>query len=161
MVGGGRGGSFVACLGRLTIDHLSGRSIVPTPTRDTSNIWAGVYVFSVYENYVRETFFYLFPYPLLVSPSALAVCGHHLSLMRYVLGTGAVETAYSFVARLLSQVTAGSLSRRRGRGLPFMSAFPSFAVVGCWGYLDIPVFWIPGPLPLYVYPARGHMKPVL
>ena len=42
---GGRGGgaySFVACLSNLTIDHesLSRRSIVPTPNRDTSNIWA-------------------------------------------------------------------------------------------------------------------------
>ena len=43
--GGGEGGgaySFVACLGHLTIDHasLSRRSTVPTPNRDTSNIWA-------------------------------------------------------------------------------------------------------------------------
>ena len=44
-VGGGAGGeaySFVACLSRLTIDHvsLSRRSAVQTPHRDTSNIWA-------------------------------------------------------------------------------------------------------------------------
>ena len=34
--------SFVACLSHLTIDHasLSRRSTVPTPNRDTSNIWA-------------------------------------------------------------------------------------------------------------------------
>ena len=33
--------SFVACLSHLTIDHasLSRRSTVPTPSRDTSNIW--------------------------------------------------------------------------------------------------------------------------
>ena len=41
---GGWGGaySFVACLSHLTIDHasLSRRSTVPTPNRDTSNIWA-------------------------------------------------------------------------------------------------------------------------
>ena len=39
-----RGGaySFVACLGHLAIEHasLSRRSTVPTPNRDTSNIWA-------------------------------------------------------------------------------------------------------------------------
>ena len=44
--GGGmlRGGvsSFVARLSHLSIDHasLSRRSTVPTPNRDTSNIWA-------------------------------------------------------------------------------------------------------------------------
>ena len=40
--GGGRAYLFVACLSRLTIDHasLSRRSTVPTPNRDTSNIWA-------------------------------------------------------------------------------------------------------------------------
>ena len=34
--------SFAACLSNLTIDHasLSSRSTVPTPNRDTSNIWA-------------------------------------------------------------------------------------------------------------------------
>ena len=40
---GGRGGahSFVACLSHLIIDHSSHsrRSTVPTPTRDSSNIW--------------------------------------------------------------------------------------------------------------------------
>ena len=42
-VGGGGGGySFFACLSHLTIDHasLSRRSTVPTPNRDTSNVWA-------------------------------------------------------------------------------------------------------------------------
>ena len=41
--GGGEGAySFVACLRHLTIDRasLSRRSTVPTPIRDTSNIWA-------------------------------------------------------------------------------------------------------------------------
>ena len=40
--GGGGAYSFVACLCHLTIDHasLSRRSAVPTPNRDTSNIWA-------------------------------------------------------------------------------------------------------------------------
>ena len=39
---GGGGYSFVACLDHLTFDHasLSRRSTVPTPNRDTSNIWA-------------------------------------------------------------------------------------------------------------------------
>ena len=39
---GGGTCSFAACLGHLTIDHasLSRPSTVPTPTRDTSNIWA-------------------------------------------------------------------------------------------------------------------------
>ena len=34
--------SFIACLSHLIIDHasLSRRSTVPTPNRDTSNIWA-------------------------------------------------------------------------------------------------------------------------
>ena len=33
--------SFVVCLSHFTIDHafLSRRSTVPTPSRDTSNIW--------------------------------------------------------------------------------------------------------------------------
>ena len=42
--GGGGGGaySFVACLNRLTIDHafLWRRGTVPTPYRDTSDVWA-------------------------------------------------------------------------------------------------------------------------
>ena len=40
---GGRGAySSVACLSHLALDHasLSRRSTVPTPNRDTSNIWA-------------------------------------------------------------------------------------------------------------------------
>ena len=38
---GGGGDSFVACLSHLTIDHasLSRRSTVPTPNRDTFNVW--------------------------------------------------------------------------------------------------------------------------
>ena len=38
----GRGYPFVACLSHCTIDHapLSRRRTVPTPNRDTSNIWA-------------------------------------------------------------------------------------------------------------------------
>ena len=42
VMGAGGGYSFVACLGHLTIDHasLSRGSTVPTPNRDTSNIWA-------------------------------------------------------------------------------------------------------------------------
>ena len=45
--GGGRAYSFVACLNHLTIDHasLSRRSTVPTPDRDTSNIWALIKLF--------------------------------------------------------------------------------------------------------------------
>ena len=45
MLGGERRGegaySFVACLSHLTVDHasLSRRSTVPTPDRDTSNVW--------------------------------------------------------------------------------------------------------------------------
>ena len=44
--GGGEGGrgaySFVACLSHLTNEHasLSRRGIVPSPNRDTFNIWA-------------------------------------------------------------------------------------------------------------------------
>ena len=40
--GGGAGLSFVAFLSHLTIDHasFSRRSTVPTPSRDTSNVWA-------------------------------------------------------------------------------------------------------------------------
>ena len=43
--GGGRGVlgySYIAGLSHLTIDHAfrSGRSTVPTPDRDTSNIWS-------------------------------------------------------------------------------------------------------------------------
>ena len=39
---GGGGTYFVGCLSHLTIDHasLSRHSTVPTPKRDTSNIWA-------------------------------------------------------------------------------------------------------------------------
>ena len=59
---GGRGGgayAFVAGLSHLAIDHVSfsRRSIVPTPNRDTSNIWALI------------VFFVIFTYPLPVSPS--------------------------------------------------------------------------------------------
>ena len=69
---GGGAYSFVACcLSHLTIDHafLSRRSTVPTPNRDTSNIWALIT---------------LFPYNTLncllkQSPSCFAVCGHHPS----------------------------------------------------------------------------------
>ena len=45
--GGGMGYSFVACLSHLTVDHasLSRQSTVPTPNRDTSNIWALVTLF--------------------------------------------------------------------------------------------------------------------
>ena len=44
---GGGAYSFVACLSHLTIDHasLSRRSTVPTPNRDTSNIWALITLF--------------------------------------------------------------------------------------------------------------------
>ena len=42
MGGGGGGYAFAACLSRLTLDHasLSRRSTVPTPNRDTANVWA-------------------------------------------------------------------------------------------------------------------------
>ena len=47
-----RGGaySFVACVGHLTISHasLSRRSTVPTPNRDTSNVWALISLFPLY-----------------------------------------------------------------------------------------------------------------
>ena len=51
--GAGAGGgaySFVACLSHLTIDNasLSRRSTVPTPDRDTSNIWGAHYDSSIY-----------------------------------------------------------------------------------------------------------------
>ena len=45
MAGGGEGGGrthLLLALGHLTVDHasLSRRDTVPTPDRDTSNIWA-------------------------------------------------------------------------------------------------------------------------
>ena len=45
--GGGGAYSFVACLSHLTIDDASllRRSTVPTPNRDTSNIWALITLF--------------------------------------------------------------------------------------------------------------------
>ena len=70
---GGRGGySFVACLSYLTIDHasLSRRSTVPTPNRDTSNIWT----LSTVLPYMAHENVWLF-----LAPSSLA---RHLSLLR-------------------------------------------------------------------------------
>ena len=63
--------SFVACLGHLIIGHasLSGRSIVPTPIKDTSTVWA-LNTFSP-----RNSFKKMF----ILSSSCFAVCGHHLS----------------------------------------------------------------------------------
>ena len=42
--------SLVTCFSHLTTDHasLSRRSTVPTPNRDTSNVWALVTFFSIY-----------------------------------------------------------------------------------------------------------------
>ena len=68
---GGGAYPFVACLSHLTIDHasLSRRDTVPTPNRDTSNIWALISFFRCY----LESFLLIF------SPCCFAVCGHHLS----------------------------------------------------------------------------------
>ena len=45
--GGGKAYSFAACPSHLTLDHasLSRRSTVPTPNRDTFNIWALITLF--------------------------------------------------------------------------------------------------------------------
>ena len=71
---GTRGGaySFVACLSHLIIYHasLSRRSTVPTPNRDTPNVWALITLFpyTVHQNCL-----------LILSPSCFAACCHHLS----------------------------------------------------------------------------------
>ena len=69
--GGGGAYSFVACLSHLTIDHasLSIRSTVPTPNRDTSNMWTFT-TFLPYTRYYIETVCFI------LSPSCFAVCGH-------------------------------------------------------------------------------------
>ena len=53
--GGGGAYSFVACPGRLTIDHasLSRRSTVPAPNGDTSNVWGAHYLFFPYTAVLR------------------------------------------------------------------------------------------------------------
>ena len=67
--GGGGAYSFVACLSNLTIDHasLSRRSTVPTPNRDTSNIWALItrLPYTTSKNCL-----------LILSPSCFTVCDH-------------------------------------------------------------------------------------
>ena len=67
------GGVFICVhVSRLTIDHasLSRRSTVPTPNRDTSNIWALITLLPYTQH--RNCL-------LILSPSCFAVCGHHLS----------------------------------------------------------------------------------
>ena len=63
--------SLVAYLGHWAIDQafLSGRSTVPTPNRDTSNIWALI-TFSAYVTCKR---FACVSCPLPVSPSLAAI----------------------------------------------------------------------------------------
>ena len=62
--------SFVACLSHLTIDYASlwRRSIVPTPNRDTSKIWALIALlpYTTYKLFVLS-------YPRPVSPSAATI----------------------------------------------------------------------------------------
>ena len=60
---------MLLAIGHLTIDHasLSRRSTVPTPNRDTSNIWALITFFPRY----IETF--CSSYPLPVSPSVATI----------------------------------------------------------------------------------------
>ena len=70
--GGGREAySLVACLSHLTIGYtsFSARSTVPTPSRDTSSIWAlnSFVRISIHKSLILTS-----------SPSFFAICGHHL-----------------------------------------------------------------------------------
>ena len=67
--GGGMAYLFVACLSHLTIDHasLSRRSTVPTPNRDTSNVWALITLLP----YITDTVCLSYPRP--VSPPAATI----------------------------------------------------------------------------------------
>ena len=58
--GGGGVYSFVACVRHWIIDHasLSRRSTVPTPNRETSNIWA---IISFFPHVAYNFFAYLIP----------------------------------------------------------------------------------------------------
>ena len=89
---GGAGYSFVACPSHLTIDHasLSRRSTLPSPNRDTSNIWALITLIPhiLHRNCV-----------LILSPSRFAVCGHHIS------------PRIAIVFSLLSNLPNSSMSR--------------------------------------------------
>ena len=70
----GGGGILICCfcLSHLTIDHasLSRRSTVPSPNRDTCNIWALI-TFCSYFTYVETL---CLSYPLPVSPSVATIC---------------------------------------------------------------------------------------
>ena len=103
--GGGGAYSFVACLSHLTIDHASlpRRIIVPTPNRDTSNVWAFITFFHTgrgrggVRNHSR-----LFLYFFLAGLSAIGSALHVKRVRVYTLG--AVRT------------TAERRSRRRKGG---------------------------------------------
>ena len=63
---GGGGYSFAdACLSHLTVDHasLSRRSTVPTPNKDTSNIWGLTTPFPYTRYYIKLV---AYPIPVLI-----------------------------------------------------------------------------------------------
>ena len=79
--GEGRAYSFVACLRRLTNDQASlpRRSTVPTPERDTRNIWALITFFFFHILHLEQK------KKVILSPSCLAFCGDHLSPRRAIV----------------------------------------------------------------------------
>ena len=117
---------FVACLSYLNIDQasLSRWSTVPTPNRDTSNIWA----LSRFLQHLLllNTFCLYCLLPIWLSTGGVvAVCVVGLGV--YIILRGG--RGYSFVAYFISELTIdyASLSRRP----PFLLRIETPSTFGC------------------------------